>query len=96
MQAVARLNPLRLFGDRVRSLRIERGYSQEKLAELSGLHRNYVGDVERGARNVGLLNILHLARALGVLPNELLDAFTSTEMKRLPTKAELPARRDEK
>jgi transcriptional regulator with XRE-family HTH domain len=96
MQAVARLNPLRLFGERVRTLRAERGYSQEKLAELSGLHRNYVGDVERGIRNVGLLNILHLARALDVLPAELLSPFTGTEMKRLPSRAELPSRRDEK
>lgn len=96
MQAVARLNPLRLFGERLRSLRVERGYSQEKLAELSGLHRNYVGDVERGIRNVGLLNILHLAHALDVLPAELLGPFTGAEMKRLPSRSELPARRDEK
>lgn len=96
MQAVARLNPLRLFGERVRSIRVERGYSQEKLAELSGLHRNYVGDVERGIRNVGLLNILHLSNALEVLPSELLAPFTGSEMKRLPSRSELPARRDEK
>lgn len=54
------------FGDRVRALRTDRGLSQEKLAELSGLHRTYVSSVERGERNIALDNILELARALDV------------------------------
>jgi transcriptional regulator with XRE-family HTH domain len=62
-----------LFGKRVRTLRLERGFSQEKLAELADLHRNYVGGVERGERNIGLLNIVALARALKVKPAELLE-----------------------
>ena len=53
-----------MFGRRVRTLRLERGLSQEKLAELADLHRNYVGGVERGERNIALLNIVALARAL--------------------------------
>jgi transcriptional regulator with XRE-family HTH domain len=62
-----------LFGNRVRELRLQRKFSQEKLAELADLHRNYVGGVERGERNVSLLNIVKLARGLKVRPSELIE-----------------------
>jgi DNA-binding XRE family transcriptional regulator len=66
-------DPRFTFGKHVRKLRIERGLSQEKLAELADLHRNYVGGVERGERNIALLNIVRLARALHVRTSRLLD-----------------------
>lgn len=61
------------FGRRVRSIRESQGLSQEHLAEVAGLHRTYVSSLERGQRNVGLDNILALARALGVPTAELFE-----------------------
>ena len=61
------------LGSKVREWRLRRGISQERLAALASLHRTYVGAVERGERNVSLVNIVVIARALGVLPSKLLE-----------------------
>ena len=68
-------DPLMLFGKRLRELRLERNLSQEKLAELAELHRNYVGGIERGERNVSLVNIVKLARGLNIRPFKLMEAI---------------------
>ena len=54
------------FGERVRHLRQKAKLSQEELAARVGIHRTYMGGVERGERNLGLINILRIADALDV------------------------------
>lgn len=66
---------LKKFGDRLRNLRKAKGLSQEELAQIAELHRNYIGGIERGERNVALLNIIRLAQALEVSPSELLKGL---------------------
>lgn len=65
------------FGARVRALRQEREWSQEHLAEVCGLHWTYVGQVERGRRNLTLHNILKLARALDTDPGQLVAGLAA-------------------
>ncbi len=66
MKLAKRLDCKAAFGKAVRKFRVEKNISQEKLAELANIHRTYVGDVERGLRNVSLVNMTRLAEALGV------------------------------
>ncbi len=66
-------SPLLQFGERVKKVRLERGLSQEDLAEQAELHRNYVSQIECGRRNLSLLNILKLARALKVPASKLIE-----------------------
>lgn len=68
---------LRSFGKRVRELRLASGLSQEELAELAGLHRTYIGGIERGERNIGIANIFRLAQALKVPPGAFFDDLGS-------------------
>lgn len=63
------------FGEQIRRLREAKGLSQEKLGELAGLHRTYTSGVERGERNIGLINVLWLANALDVSPGELFEGI---------------------
>ncbi len=69
---------LERFGANVKMLRQARGLSQEDLAELAGLHRTYVGGIERGERNVSLLNIVRIAR---VLRHPIADLFKDIDME---------------
>jgi transcriptional regulator with XRE-family HTH domain len=64
------------FGKTIRRLRLEKGWTQEVLADRARLHPTYIGGIERGERNVGLDNIIRLARALGEHPAAL---FGSTQ-----------------
>lgn len=66
------------LGKRVRSHRSEAGLSQEDLGEASGLHRTYIGHLERGEINPTLLNILKVAAALGIDASELVAGLTQT------------------
>lgn len=59
------------FGGRIRSARMASGLSQERLAEHSGMHRTYIGSLERGERNIGVLNLLAVACALNLDPSAL-------------------------
>lgn len=63
---------LRDFGARVKALRQARNWTQEELARRADLHRTYIGSVERSERNVSLLNIARIAKALGVSVTALL------------------------
>lgn len=60
------------LGRAIRELRLGLGLSQEELAERCGLHRNYVGGIERGERNLTFANQVKLSAALGVQPSQLL------------------------
>ena len=61
------------FGQRVREARQAKGLSQETLASLCDLDRTYIGSVERGERNISLVNIRKLATALGISPTVFFD-----------------------
>jgi transcriptional regulator with XRE-family HTH domain len=63
---------LKKFGKRVRELRTERNLTQQQLADISGLHKNYIGMIERGERNPSLLNIAVLARSFEITISELM------------------------
>lgn len=66
------------FGRRVRERRNDLGYSQERLAEIAGMHWTFVGQIERGRRNLTLHNILKLGEALECDPADLVTGLRFT------------------
>lgn len=63
---------LRRLGKAVRDLRKQLGVSQESFAEKCDLHRTYIGQVERGEKNLSFMNIIRIANALKIKPSDLL------------------------
>ena len=68
-----------LVGENIRAHRLRRGFSQEQLAELAGVHRTYIGGIERGERNVTLAAVSAIAEALALAPHILLFPKNGTE-----------------
>ena len=62
---------LQKTGDRIRKIRLAAGISQEKLASLTKLHRTYISDVERGNRNISIINLEKISKALGASLSDL-------------------------
>ena len=75
-------DPQELFGLHLIELRKARGWSQEKLALESELARSYIGGIERGKRNLALINICKLANTLEVSPSEMLNFFPPETKKK--------------
>ena len=63
------------FGEKVKAARKKKNISQEELASIANLHRTYIGMIERGEKNITLINILKLARALDVSASQLLESI---------------------
>jgi len=72
---------LKAFGLRIKLLRVSRGWSQEQLAEAAGMHRTFVGQVERGQRG---LNVLGLWRLAGAFNIPIGDLFVDVEGRPIP------------
>ncbi|QTH41872.1 helix-turn-helix transcriptional regulator [Cohnella sp. LGH] len=72
---------LKLVGQRIRSLRKERGMSQEQLGEKGGFHYSYIGQIERGEKNVALLNLAKISAALEVSLSQLFTYLDGEEKR---------------
>ncbi|MFJ7185577.1 helix-turn-helix domain-containing protein [Lysinibacillus xylanilyticus] len=67
------------FGANVKKIRTSKNLSQEKFAEIVGLHRTYITEVERGLRNVSLVNIVKIANGLDITVSELFQEVKKTK-----------------
>ena len=62
------------LGRAVRDLRAEHRFTQEELADRAGVHAHYISDIERGKRNVAIVNLTYIADAFGLTASDLLSA----------------------
>ncbi|PAV24733.1 transcriptional regulator [Tamilnaduibacter salinus] len=69
------------LGTRVRRARLAKGYSQDDFAERCGLHRTYIGSIERGERNFTVLNLIKIAKALDTSVGDLFGDKTSSDQE---------------
>jgi transcriptional regulator with XRE-family HTH domain len=76
------------FGDCVRQYRMERGYSQEAFADACEIDRSYMGGVERGERNLALINIIRIIQTLGLEPSEFFKGLDTGNRQELKAKRE--------
>jgi transcriptional regulator with XRE-family HTH domain len=66
---------LTALGQRVRELRLKRGYSQEAFADLCGVHRTFMGTIERGESNLSFSNLVKVSKALGITLSQMLSGL---------------------
>lgn len=69
------------LGQKIRQVRLTQSLSQEDLAALCGLHRTYIGGIECGNRNIGIVNLVKIASALKVSPGTLLENILFEDLK---------------
>lgn len=79
-------NIAKIIGQRIRNYRTENGLSQEKLAEMSGCHPTYIGQVERGEKNATLESIEKISSAMNVPLSKLFEKIGETADKSIPLK----------
>ncbi|MBA7620288.1 hypothetical protein ES703_27634 [subsurface metagenome] len=63
------------IGDNIRTVRKQRGYSQEEFADIAGFSRSYYTEIETGKRNISVLNLIKVMEALNVNPNEIIGSL---------------------
>jgi transcriptional regulator with XRE-family HTH domain len=66
---------LKALGQRIRELRLKQGYSQEDFADHCGVHRTFMGTVERGEPNISFTNLYKISQALGITLSQLLSGL---------------------
>ena len=76
----------KIIGQRIRNYRTSKGFSQEKLAELSGCHPTYIGQVERGEKNATLESIEKISIAMGISLSQLFGELGDNESENVPLK----------